>query len=396
MAAGDRSRWRAVAALVVTAVVGVPATGVAAGREPIATEASSPTQGVDQPLPTADEVARAAADAVAAARLAESIRAEEDRATARLVALQAEVTTAVRDVRAAEADARRAAAEVDAARQRVAGAAAALVAAERARNDQAAVAYQQGGSLGLLPILIDPRELHALPDLTVVLEGEAQQREATVDADRRARDAAVDAQRELGLAQAARDRVAARATLARTAAEASVAQANAEVARVGARLAEAQQRLDELVAAAAGLGAHRASSLTADIRARAEAAGHGDLVDTGTTTFGSDPGVLRAQLDPRAAARELVGEHGWSQQEMACLDALWQRESGWSWSATNATSGAYGIPQALPGWKMATAGPGWLLDPRTQITWGLDYIEAVYGSPCGAWSRWQTRSPHWY
>jgi hypothetical protein len=361
-----------------------------------AASAASAAQGGDLPLPTAQEVARAAADAVAAARLAESIRAEEERATQRLVALQAEVTKAVAAVRAAEADARSAAAEVEYAQQRVALAAAGLAAAEQARNDQAAVAYQQGGSLGLLPILIDPRQLHALPDLTVVLEDEARQRESTVDAGRRARDAAVDAQAALGLAQAESDRVAARAAIARTAAEASVAQASEEVSRVGTRLADARKRLDELVAAATGLGAYRASGMTADVRARAKAAGHGDLVDTGTMTFGSDPEVLQAQLDPKSAARALVAARGWSPAEMGCLDDLWQAESGWSWSATNASSGAYGIPQALPGWKMASAGPGWLLDPRTQITWGLDYIRAVYGSPCAAWSQWQSRSPHWY
>ena len=282
------------------------------------------------------------------------------------------------------------------ARSRVAVAATDLAAAAQARDDQAALAYQQGGSLGYLPVLVDPSRFDALPDLTVLLESEAGRRRLVVDAGRRARDAAVDAQRELGLAQAASERAAARAHLARAAAEASVERASAEVARVGARLAEARTRLAELVAAADGLGAFRATTLTADIRARALAAGHGDLVDTGTTTFGSDPDLLQAQLDPQTVAEELVAERGWAAGEMGCLRDLWQRESAWSWSATNASSGAYGIPQALPGWKMATAGRDWLLNPRTQMTWGLDYIKAVYRTPCGAWSRWQTRSPHWY
>jgi len=78
---------------------------------------------------------------------------------------------------------------------------------------------------------------------------------------------------------------------------------------------------------------------------------------------------------------------------MAALGPMWQRESGWSTSAANA-SGAYGIPQALPGSKMATAGPDWQTDPATQISWGLSYIKGRYGSPSAAWSFWQSHG--WY
>jgi hypothetical protein len=68
-----------------------------------------------------------------------------------------------------------------------------------------------------------------------------------------------------------------------------------------------------------------------------------------------------------------------------CLLALWNRESGWVYDAENA-SGAYGIPQALPGDKMASAGADWQTDPATQIRWGLTYIKAIYGNPCAAWA----------
>ncbi len=68
-----------------------------------------------------------------------------------------------------------------------------------------------------------------------------------------------------------------------------------------------------------------------------------------------------------------------------CLQALWNRESGWVYDAENA-SGAYGIPQALPGSKMASAGADWQTDPATQIRWGLGYIKAIYGNPCAAWA----------
>jgi hypothetical protein len=68
-----------------------------------------------------------------------------------------------------------------------------------------------------------------------------------------------------------------------------------------------------------------------------------------------------------------------------CLLDLWNRESRWVYDAENA-SGAYGIPQALPGSKMASAGPDWQTNPATQIRWGLGYIKALYGNPCGAWA----------
>ncbi len=86
---------------------------------------------------------------------------------------------------------------------------------------------------------------------------------------------------------------------------------------------------------------------------------------------------------------------GWkSQRQYQCLVNLWKRESGWRHKAHNSSSGAHGIPQALPGSKMASAGPNWRSNPRTQIKWGLKYINGRYGSPCGAWSHWLNR--HWY
>jgi hypothetical protein len=74
--------------------------------------------------------------------------------------------------------------------------------------------------------------------------------------------------------------------------------------------------------------------------------------------------------------------------QFGCLDQMWMRESGWNYRAYNA-SGAYGIPQALPGSKMASAGSDWQTNPATQIRWGLGYIKSLYGTPCGAWGFWQ-------
>ena len=89
--------------------------------------------------------------------------------------------------------------------------------------------------------------------------------------------------------------------------------------------------------------------------------------------------------DPQGIAEALLPSYGWSSSEMSCLVPLWMGESGWRVNAENTSSGAYGIPQSLPGSKMATAGADWRTNAATQITWGLGYIQERYGSPCGAW-----------
>jgi hypothetical protein len=96
----------------------------------------------------------------------------------------------------------------------------------------------------------------------------------------------------------------------------------------------------------------------------------------------------------QAIAYQMLPSFGFNaKQQYPCLDDMWMRESGWRVNAYNA-SGAYGIPQALPGSKMASAGADWQTNPRTQISWGLGYIKGRYGSPCAAWSFWQANG--WY
>ena len=102
------------------------------------------------------------------------------------------------------------------------------------------------------------------------------------------------------------------------------------------------------------------------------------------------------QANPRTVAQQLMPSYDFGADQWSCLDQLWQKESNWRWWADNPYSHAYGIPQSLPGSKMATAGADWLVNPATQIRWGLGYIKGRYGSPCAAWSAWQGRSPHWY
>lgn len=96
----------------------------------------------------------------------------------------------------------------------------------------------------------------------------------------------------------------------------------------------------------------------------------------------------------RATARSMAASsYGWGDAQFSCLDSLWQKESNWNYQAYN-PSGATGIPQALPGSKMASAGSDWATSATTQISWGLGYIAAVYGTPCSAWGH--SQSVNWY
>ncbi|WP_139416906.1 lytic transglycosylase domain-containing protein [Agromyces laixinhei] len=101
-----------------------------------------------------------------------------------------------------------------------------------------------------------------------------------------------------------------------------------------------------------------------------------------------DPGSAQAYAAGAVAAR------GWASSEFDCLVALWSKESGWRVNAYNAGSGAYGIPQALPGSKMASAGADWETNAATQVEWGLGYVSGRYGTPCGAWAH--SQDVGWY
>lgn len=115
------------------------------------------------------------------------------------------------------------------------------------------------------------------------------------------------------------------------------------------------------------------------------------LVSGQAADRGGDLGVT--SVNPRdknalkAIAAEMIGAYGWGAAEMQCLDLLWEKESNWNPFAENAESGAYGIPQSWPAEKLATAGADWRTNPVTQMRWGMDYIKAVYGSPCTAWNQ---------
>jgi hypothetical protein len=163
---------------------------------------------------------------------------------------------------------------------------------------------------------------------------------------------------------------------------ASAARTAAIAARAAARRAAAERAAAERAAraraAAAREAARRAAAQAAAQRAAAQQAA------------AEQPAVQQppVQRVPAGAAQQIaeqmLAEYGWAGQ-FSCLDALWQQESGWNLYAENPSSGAYGIPQALPGAKMASAGSDWQTDAATQIRWGLGYIQGSYGSPCAAW-----------
>lgn len=107
------------------------------------------------------------------------------------------------------------------------------------------------------------------------------------------------------------------------------------------------------------------------------------VVGTDSNLFVADAG----RPDPGSAkefAFKLSAQLGWGQDQYSCLVKLWERESNWRFNAENPGSGAYGIPQALPGWKMASEGSDWRTNPQTQIRWGLKYIAGRYKTPCTA------------
>ncbi|MER7819577.1 transglycosylase SLT domain-containing protein [Streptomyces sp. NPDC096153] len=106
----------------------------------------------------------------------------------------------------------------------------------------------------------------------------------------------------------------------------------------------------------------------------------GAVMGTTSTASAATPQEIAKQMMPAA--------------QFQCFDKIVSHESNWDHTATNASSGAYGLVQALPGGKMSSAGADWKTNPKTQIKWGLDYMNERYGSPCGAWNFWQAN--HWY
>lgn len=118
------------------------------------------------------------------------------------------------------------------------------------------------------------------------------------------------------------------------------------------------------------------------------------VVKVGTMELASGVDITVTPGSAQEVGKQLAAERGWGDDQFACLLELWNKESGWRVDAENRSSGAYGIPQALPGSKMASIAADWRTNPSTQITWGLNYIAGRYSTPCGAWSSFQAKG--WY
>lgn len=168
---------------------------------------------------------------------------------------------------------------------------------------------------------------------------------------------------------------------------------SAAAARVAAA-AKLQSAAKSSVAAAQKAAKAADEKATAKAAAAKKAAESKREESSSTSRDSSRPPATSFSGNPQAYASSMLGSYGWNQGQMGCLVSLWNRESGWNSSATNASSGAYGIPQSLPGSKMASAGADWRTNPATQIRWGLGYIKSTYGSPCGAWGHSQATG--WY
>jgi hypothetical protein len=153
----------------------------------------------------------------------------------------------------------------------------------------------------------------------------------------------------------------------------------------------------------------KVSQLTADLRVRLDAAQKQAAAEKAAKEKAAAEAAAQKEREAAAAAlaaantvegakasaRSIAAaEYGWGADQFSCLDSLWTKESGWDYRAYNASSGATGIPQSLPGTKMATAGADWQTNAATQIRWGLGYIAAAYGTPCSAWGH--SQATNWY
>jgi hypothetical protein len=164
-------------------------------------------------------------------------------------------------------------------------------------------------------------------------------------------------------------------------------QITAEKAGAAAAKATAAKAAAAKTAAAKAAAAARAAAVKA-AAAKAVAEQHAQVATV------TEPSVTEPSGSPEQIAQQMLGKFGWSASQFSCLQPLWEHESGWSVTAENPSSGAYGIAQALPASQMASAGSDWQTNAATQIKWGLTYIQGRYGSPCGAWAH--EESVGWY
>ncbi|MCD5347143.1 hypothetical protein [Agromyces sp. S2-1-8] len=376
----------AATALILVAAIGATASPAAAEDYPSWDEVEAAKQ----------SVAARAAEADRITAIVDGLEQEAGRLGDVAVEAAATAATAEAEHRAAAARARQLRSDADAAAGTADEATArfAHLSSVLARTGGADVAlrlFVEAGDGGDVGDLLDGLSRGAqLSDLAAGLAARADAAQAE--------SASVSAQADV--AERERGRLAA-------AAETAADQARAAHEAAEARVAEQRQALDTLYAQLASLRDRSVelerryrigeqARLEAEARERAAAEAAENAADSGGGSGGDapPPGMV---VDPDAAkayAAGAVGRFEWGSAQFECLVLLWTRESSWRADAYNASSGAYGIPQSLPGSKMAAAGADWRTNAATQIEWGLSYISGRYGAPCGAWAH--SEQFNWY
>lgn len=167
---------------------------------------------------------------------------------------------------------------------------------------------------------------------------------------------------------------------------------NDQASTVGGNIGGAYGGTSELAALMSALGGGVGAG-GAGISAQSGSSASTSDSSASTVSGSNPPGSPKGN---QAIGKKLAQKYGWTGNQWKALYNLWMGESGWNEKADNPSSDAYGIPQALPGKKMASAGGDWKTNPETQIKWGLQYIKERYGSPAKAWSFWNSKNPHWY
>ncbi|MDH6577842.1 lytic transglycosylase domain-containing protein [Kitasatospora sp. MAP5-34] len=169
------------------------------------------------------------------------------------------------------------------------------------------------------------------------------------------------------------------------------AQAKAQADAQAKAQAEAKAQADAAAKAKAEAAAQAQAQADANAGAKAQAAAK---AKADAASRSQQRAVLNATPAAPSGSPQQIAAQIVPASQLQCFDNIVQRESGWNVTATNPSSGAYGLVQSLPGNKMAAAGSDWQTNPATQIKWGLSYMNATYGSPCGAWAFWQVHSAY--
>jgi peptidoglycan DL-endopeptidase CwlO len=297
------------------------------------------------------------------------------------------------DYAAAEASLQKATAKADSLKAQAAKAQQAATTANKRFGSITSQLYLAGGNSGLTTQLLMSQgnasqllarlsEMSRLTGLAASLRSSASQ-QANVASSLSAQAAS---------AEKARTKLAGQAKTALSAAKAAQSAANTALATSQKKSKVAYQEMAELKHQSAKLQEKYAEyqAYLAALAAQRAAQGNSSSLYAVAQSITPDPAAAQAY------AQSQMGRYGWDSSQFSCLVQLWTHESGWRVNAYNASSAAYGIPQAWPGSKMATYGSDWMTSYVTQINWGLDYIRSSYGTPCAAWSFELSHTPNWY